>query len=124
MIWFAKKYQRFFKNNNILFVVINPYMLEWISDLKNEYIHFGDYDLAGINIYLNKVVPKLNMSKKYSMFIPDNIESLIKKHGNSELYEKQLQYKNLVTQDNKINDLIEIIKHEKKAIEQEGLYLL
>ena len=53
-------------------------MLEWISNLENEYIHFGDYDLAGVNIYLNKVLPRLS-SKKYSMFIPNNIEQLIEK---------------------------------------------
>jgi len=124
VIWFAKKYQQFFENDNILFVVINPYMLEWISDLENRYIHFGDYDLAGINIYLNKIVPRLKKSKKYEMFIPDNIEYLIREYGDKELYEKQVQYENLLTKDKKIDDLIEIIKHEKKAIEQEGLYLL
>ncbi len=124
VIWFAKKYKQFFENNNILFVVINPYMLEWIANLENEYIHFGDYDLAGINIYINKILPRLNKSKKYSMFIPDNIEYLIKKHGDYALFEKQIRYKDLVVNDIKINNLKDIIKNEKKAIEQEGLYLL
>ncbi len=124
VIWFAQKYKQFFENKNILFVVINPYMLEWIGNLENEYIHFGDYDLAGINIYLNKIIPRLKKSKKYSMFIPDNIEYLIHEHGDVELFEKQIEYKNLVVNDLKLNSLKEIIKNEKKAIEQEGLYLL
>ena len=124
VIWFAKKYTEFFKSKNVLFIVINSYMLEWISNLENEYIHFGDYDLAGINIYLNKIIPRLKKVKKYSMFIPVNIETLIHKHGDPELYEKQKQYKNLMTDDVSINNLIKIIKDNKKSIEQEGLYLL
>lgn len=124
VIWFAKKYKQFFESDKILFVVINSYMLEWISNLENEYIHFGDYDLAGINIYLNKIVPKLKKSKKYEMFIPDNIEFLIKEHGECELYEKQKQFENLITDDSQISNLIKYIRTNKKSIEQEGLHLL
>ncbi len=124
VVWFAKRYTEFFAKSDILFVVITPYMLEWISSLKNEYIHFGDYDLAGINIYLNKVLPRLLKSKEYSMFIPYNIEQLIDKYGNSELYEKQKQYKNLLSNDTAVNSLIKIIIKYKKGIEQEGLSLL
>ncbi len=124
VVWFAKRYEKFFDKPNILFVVTTPYMLEWISTLENEYIHFGDYDLAGVNIYLNKVVRKLLKSKKYSMFIPENIEQLIVKYGNSELYENQKQYKNLYSDDVDVNRLVEIIRKFKKGIEQEGLSLL
>ncbi|MBL0707948.1 MAG: hypothetical protein JJW00_02775 [Sulfurimonas sp.] len=124
VVWFAKKYRYFFNQDKIIFVVINPYMLEWISGLTNEYIHFGDYDLAGIGIYLNKIVPRLSSSKKHSMFIPDNIKELIEKYGDHTLYEKQKQYKELNTNNIKIDNLIKIIKTFKKSIEQEGLYLL
>lgn len=124
VVWFAKKYKIFFDNPNILFVVTTPYMLEWISTLENEYIHFGDYDLAGINIYLNKVLPRLLKSKKYSMFIPHNIEQLIEQYGNSELYEKQKQYKDLFSDDIKVNNLVKLITKFKKGLEQEGLSLL
>ena len=122
--WFAKKYQQFFNSDNFLFVVINPYMLKWIENLENEYIHFGDYDLAGINIYQNKVVPRLKKCKKYSIFIPDDIEILIHKYGTEKLYTDQIRYKNLVINYDEINILKEIIKKQKKGIEQEGLYLL
>ena len=124
VIWFAKKYKQFFERDNVLFVVINPYMLDWINDLENEYIHFGDYDLAGINIYLNKIVPRLIKSKKHSMFIPKDIEILIKDYGNHELYEDQKQFNNLETNDIQIKNLIKSIKNNKKSIEQEGIYLL
>jgi hypothetical protein len=122
VIWFAKKYKGFFKDKNILFVVRNKYMREWISTIENEYIHFGDYDLAGINIYLNDILPRLKKCKKYSMFIPDNIDYLIKEHGDFDIFEKQAKYKNIVVNDIKINKLKNIIKKYKKGLEQEGLY--
>ncbi len=123
VVWFAKKYKKFF-GNNALFVVVTPYMLEWIQDLQNEYIHFGDYDLAGISIYLNKIIPRLQKSKKYSMFIPENIGYLVRKYGNAQLYENQKQYQNLQTDDEEVRELIKIINDEKKGIEQEGIHLL
>ena len=123
VVWFAKQYKEFFSNHNILFVVITPYMLEWIATIKNEYIHFGDCDLAGINIYLNTIVPRLKMSKKYSMFIPKDIEYLIDKHGSSDLYKNQMQFKNLQTDDKEVTKLIKIINRFKKGFEQEGLSL-
>jgi len=124
VIWFAQKYREFFQGKNILFVISNSFMWEWIQTVQNEYIHFGDYDLAGINIYLNTIVPRLKMCKKHSMFIPKNIEQLIKEHGDRELYEQQTSYKNLVVNDSDILKLKDIICHYKKALEQEGLHLL
>lgn len=124
VVWFAKKYQKFFQDKKVLFVVTESYFFQWIEDKENEYIHFGDYDLAGINIYLNTVVPRLKKAKKHSMFIPKNIESLMKKSKNSELYKDQQQYKNLHTSDENINALIKIIHKYKSGLEQEGLYYM
>lgn len=122
VIWFAQKYQQFFQNKNVLFVVSNSYMWEWIETLENEYIHFGDYDLAGINIYLNTIVPRLKKCKKHSMFIPQNIEELIKEHGDRELYGKQVAYKNMDIVDTEVLNLKNIICYYKKSLEQEGLH--
>ncbi|MEA1955750.1 MAG: hypothetical protein U9N02_04565 [Campylobacterota bacterium] len=122
VVWFAKKYKKFF-NDNVLFVVINSYMLKWISNLENEYIHFGDYDLSGIDIYINKIIPKLEKSKKHTMFIPNNIELLIKKYGDAKLYQQQIRHKDLIVHDIKINKLKNLLNKYKKAIEQEGIYL-
>ena len=124
VVWFAKKYSKFFENKKVLFVVVNTYMLKWIQTLGNEYIHFGDYDLAGINIYLNKILPRLKKAQKYSIFIPDDIEKLIDNNGSFKLFKNQVIYKNLISSDAKVNNLIRIIDKYKKGLEQEGLYLL
>jgi len=121
VVWFAKKYRELFKEKHLLFVVRNPYMRDWIEDLENEYIHFGDYDLAGISIYINEMIPRLKKSKKYSMFIPENIEFLIREYGDRELFEKQKRYLNMKLEDKKILELKRIIKIYKKGLEQEAL---
>jgi len=123
VVWFAKKYKELFERENILFVVRNPYMREWIETLENEYIHFGDYDLAGINIYINEIVPRLKKCRKYSMFIPQNIDFLIKEHGDRGLFEKQKKYLEIDILDKDIYELKEIIRKHKKGLEQESLYL-
>jgi len=117
VVWFAKKYKDFFGKKNILFVVRNPYMREWISTIENEYIHFGDYDLAGINIYINEIVPRLKLAKKHSMFIPSNIEFLIKEYGDRELFEKQKKYLNMKLENEKIIELKNIIEKYKRGLE-------
>jgi len=121
VVWFSKKYAKLFEAKKLIFVMINPYMLEWIESLENEYIHFGDFDLAGLNIYANRVVPHLKKSKKHSFFVPSNIEELIKKYGNAELYQKQLSYRDTHLQERYLVELREIMKRYKKVLEQEGI---
>jgi len=121
VVWFAQKYAQFFEKKT-LFVMINPFMLKWLEDKENEYIHFGDYDLAGINIYQNKVVPRLQKSVQYSMFIPHNIEKLIKEKGDIALYEKQIRYKNMFIFDKDVKKLRDTVVKYKKSLEQEGVY--
>ena len=100
-----------------LFILINSTMLKFIGTIKNEYLHFGDFDLAGIAIYEHKIKQKVNKSK---FFIPVDIESLIKNSKNDKLYFNQFEkYKKLKSEDKNIQDLINIIHKYKKVLEQE-----
>lgn len=122
VVWFAKKYAYLFKEKNVLFVfVMNSYALQWLEGIENEYIHFGDYDFDGVNIYLNKVVPRLKRVKKHSIFIPDDIEEHIKNSKNFELYKKQKRFKKFETSDLKIHKLLKMLDKYKRCFEQEGL---
>ena len=121
VVWFAQNYREYFQDKKVLFVAKNSYMLQWIEEQTNEYIHFGDYYLAGVSIYLNTILPRLKKVKNASFFIPQNIEEFIKKRGNSSLFTKQVHYSNLKTSDNQLQELIEMIIKYKKGFEQEGL---
>ena len=44
-------------NQKILFVCRYPQsndLIKWLQSIPNRYLHFGDLDFAGINIYLNE----------------------------------------------------------------------
>lgn len=125
-VWYAKRYKQLFENKKVVFLLINDYknsyVLEWIKKLTNEYIHFGDFDLAGISIYEHKVFPKLIKNKKNSYFIPINIEVYFNSDiGLNELYEKQKCFLNVKSNDTRVQELIVLIKKHKKSIEQENL---
>ncbi len=81
-------------------------------------MHFGDFDIAGIGIYLNEY--KKHLSEKATFFIPENIKSTLRKNGNRDRFDNQkINFKIDKIQESKILDLIELIKKEKKGLDQE-----
>ncbi|MEA3289230.1 MAG: hypothetical protein U9Q04_03520 [Campylobacterota bacterium] len=108
---------KYFEDTNILFVYRNKAMLELFKTIPNKKIYFCDFDLAGIDIYLHQIIP---LGKDIELFIPKNIEQLIKKYGTNHTYKKQLnKYKNLKSENRKIQELIDTIKKYQKGLEQE-----
>jgi hypothetical protein len=107
------------KNNLFIWRYQNNALSEWLSEIPNKYIHFGDFDLSGLAIYLNfKQKRKYNNS---SFLIPNNINELIKRHGNRDRYLKQIEStKNINFKIHKeINSLAEFIIENEKSLEQE-----
>lgn len=120
----AEYTQHFFPYDKTLFVSRYPQsgdLKAWLQSIRNQYIHFGDFDLAGINIYLSEYFSVLG--NRASFFIPDNIEELLSK-GNSQLYNKQYQrYKDMKVTDSRLTELVNLINHYRKTYEQEGLLI-
>lgn len=107
----------FFQRENILFIFRNKMMLEFIKNIKNRIIYFGDFDLAGIDIFQTQVKKR---NKDIEFFIPKDIEKLIEKYGNRTLFSKQWnKYNNIRSENDKIQQLINIIIKYQKALEQE-----
>ncbi|MEA2018609.1 MAG: hypothetical protein U9N59_09185 [Campylobacterota bacterium] len=116
LVYFESQLQ-YFQKENILFVYRNSAMLRWIESLENKMIYFGDFDLAGIEIYLNEI---LHRCKNINLFIPKNIDALIQTHGSNELYKKQInKYKNISSTIQKVQILIDSINKYQKGLEQE-----
>ena len=108
---------KYFQKSNILFVYRNSAMLKFFQTLENKIIYFGDFDLAGINIYQTEILPRC---KSVTFFIPHNIEELIMNDGSVKLYKKQYnKYKNIKSENRNIQNLIDIINKNQKALEQE-----
>lgn len=96
----------------------NKDFIKWMKSIPNNYLHFGDFDIAGIGIYLNEY--KKHLFDKAKFFIPENINSDLRENGNRERFNKQkINFKIDKIQESKILDLIELIKTEKKGLDQE-----
>lgn len=108
-------------NSKILFVSRYPQSLDlrkWLQSIPNRYIHFGDFDLAGIRIYLTEFESYLR--PRASFLIPPDIESRIK-YGSSQRYDDQYKFIGDITStDVDIQKLINIINRERKGYDQEG----
>jgi len=92
--------------------------IKWLQSIPNNYLHFGDFDISGIGIYINEY--KKHLSNKAKFFIPQNIEKELKENGNRERYNNQkVNFKINEIKEVKLFKLIEIIKKEKKGLDQE-----
>ncbi len=127
VVWNIDKYKHLFnKEKRYLFLCISEYkttyQYAWLESFSGEYIHFGDFDLAGINIYLNTIVSKLKNCKSHSYLIPDNIYEKIKKRNYQKDYSNQTRYLNIESKSEpKLQELISFIKDTKLTFEQEML---
>ena len=116
-IVYAQKLLRYFKNEDILFIYRNKKALEFVETTKNEVIYFGDFDLAGVNIYLNEI---LKRNKDVELFIPKNIKELLIKYGSPKLYKKQFfKYKDIKSDIKEIEQLLKMMHELQKSLEQE-----
>ncbi len=110
-------------SDSSVFVSRYPYSQDlrtWLDRIPNEYIHFGDIDLAGIAIFEQEYKPLLKDRARF--FIPKNVEVLLSKNGSRNLYNQQYQqYRNLQSETPELQELIQIIHKKKKGLEQEGL---
>jgi len=96
---------------------------DWLESLKNDYLHFGDYDLAAISIYLYEICPRLKHSS-HSYFINDFILKKIE-NGDRELYSKHIiKYRKLESKDKNDQELINFINTKMRSVEQEALTLV
>ncbi|QCX52394.1 hypothetical protein [Elizabethkingia sp. JS20170427COW] len=92
-------------------------MRKWLRKIPNPYLHFGDFDISGIGIYLNEY--KRYLGDKARFFIPDNIEEYFK-YGNRDLFNRQkVNFDINDVQEEKIKYLLNLIYQYQAGVEQE-----
>lgn len=109
-------------SGKILFVSRYPQSLDlrkWLTSIPNHYIHFGDYDLAGINIFLSEFQQYIGKDRS-SFLIPDDIELRLKSGSKSRYDEQYNRFKVMKSDSQEIQHLIELIHQERKGYDQEG----
>jgi hypothetical protein len=95
-------------------------VVKWLNIIPNHYLHFGDFDFAGIGIYFNEY--KKHLKERASFYTPDNIDNLIKNFGNKSRYDGQkINFDSDSITENNIMELIAAIHLHKKGLDQEIL---
>ena len=90
----------------------------WLKGISNKYVHFGDYDLAGIHIFLMEFYKYLGDRSTY--LIPSDIEQRLAK-GSLYRYNNQFdKYHTLRCDIPHLQSLIDIINKYHRGYDQEG----
>ena len=95
-------------------------IIRWLLSIPNNYLHFGDFDFAGIGIFLHEF--KKHLGTKASFYTPDNIDGLIIKAGSKKRYDEQKINFDIksITEENLLT-LINTLHRHKKGLDQEML---
>lgn len=107
--------------SRLLFILVNPSMLNLLSGRDNKYVHYGDFDYAGISIYLHKIKTKLKGKSEF--FIPDNIVQLLEDGDSTKYFQHKHLEKSITGSEDKIDMLIERIRSLQKTAYQEALII-
>ncbi len=90
----------------------------WLQSIPNRYVHFGDFDLAGIKIFLTEFQQFLG--NRSSFLVPSDIEKRLQ-NGSQERYDSQLsRFGNLKSDDKAIQFVIDLINKYHRCYDQEG----
>ena len=108
-------------NGRLLFVSRYPQSADlrsWLQGISNRYVHFGDFDLAGIHIFLTEFYPYLG--ERASFLIPSDIEQRLAK-GSCRRYDNQYaKFHRLSCDVASVQALIDLINRFHRGYDQEG----
>ena len=91
---------------------------QWLQTIPNHYIHFGDFDLAGINIFLTEFQKYLG--DRASFLIPSDIEQRLSQ-GSSVRYNAQYsKFHGFHCLDKNLQSLVDLINKYHRCYDQEG----
>lgn len=114
-------FERTIGPTRLLFVSRYPQssdLRSWLQTIPNRYVHFGDFDLAGISIFLTEFHAYLG--ERSSFFIPSDIEQRLP-NGSLERYNAQYpKFKNIRTNIPYLQHLIDTINNYHRCYDQEG----
>lgn len=108
-------------SHRLLFVSRYPQSTDlrsWLQSIPNRYVHFGDFDLAGIHIFLTEF--QTFLGERSSLFIPEDIDQKLA-NGSLERYNAQYPKFNYLTTDIPVlQHLIDTINMYHRCYDQEG----
>lgn len=96
-------------------------LCSWLQSISNRYVHFGDFDLAGIHIFLTEFHKYLG--ERSSFLIPSDIEQRLE-YGSTIRYDAQYsKFRTLKCDMQKLQLLIDLINKYHRCYDQEGFIM-
>ena len=90
----------------------------WLKIISNKYVHFGDFDLAGIHIFLTEFYKYLGDRSTY--LIPSDIEQRLSKGSSARYNEQYDKYHTLHSDIPNLQFLIDLVNKYHRGYDQEG----
>ncbi len=95
-------------------------LVTWLQEIPNQYVHFGDFDLAGINIYLTEFYRYLG-AERSAFFVPSDLEERLSASGSRDRYQTQFErFGKMDVPDVRLEPLVQLIHRHQKGYDQEG----
>ncbi|WP_102284963.1 DUF7281 domain-containing protein [Metaprevotella massiliensis] len=116
-----KLFESLLGNKQLLFASRYPQstdLCNWLLTIPNKYVHFGDFDLAGIHIFLTEFHKHLGDRSTY--LIPSDIEQRLVKGSLSRYNEQYDKYHTLQCDIPSLQSLIDMINKHRRGYDQEG----
>ena len=114
-------FESLLRDNKLLFVSRYPQSTDlrnWLLTVPNKYVHFGDFDLAGIHIFLTELYKYLGDRSTY--LIPSDIEQRLAKGSQDRFNNQYDKYHTLRCDIPYLQSLIDIINKYHRGYDQEG----
>lgn len=92
---------------------------KWLQSIPNHYVHFGDFDLAGIKIFLSEFHSYI--PERSSFMIPKDIEDRLRLYGSQDRFNgNYYENRNICSDIPELQSLINLILKYHKCYDQEG----
>jgi len=95
----------------------NKDVVRWLKQIPNKYLHFGDFDFAGINIYLSEY--KKYLGDRANFFVPKSIKEDIKFGSRKRFDIQKAKFNKNEIQEADLLNLITVIEKKQKGLDQE-----
>ena len=119
-----KLFESVLEANSLLFVSRYPQSTDlrnWLMSIPNRYVHFGDFDLAGVNIFLTEFQKYLGTRASY--LIPSDIGQRIAIGSATRYNEQYARFHHLRSANSELQALIDLINKHHRGYDQEGYVL-
>lgn len=112
---------KLFGHLDALFVCRYPQshdLRRWLAAIPNTYVHFGDFDFAGLNIYQHEIY--CHIPSRATFYVPNGLDELFERYGNPDRYHTQQLHEATATNPQpEVQQLVALISKHKKGLDQE-----